>query len=168
MEQKTIGRFRSLWARLSPTVTSALPRSRRMWLIAEFIIYASLTSLLVSRIPMISIPEYGVGGAARMDIVTPVELIVVDPERTERLRQEEAQKVAPVFRFDHSAVESAVGRLRSSFATTREQFLDAMDTTLRRRQMVAEEIGTLRFDRFVASFQETSDAFHVSRERAAT
>ncbi|MBI3949664.1 MAG: HDIG domain-containing protein [Acidobacteria bacterium] len=166
MEQNSPGKLRSLWARVRQSIKDASPQSRRVWLIIEFIVFATLTSLLVSRIPWTSIPEYEVGVTARMDIVTPVELIVIDPERTERLRQEEAQKVPPVFRFDYRAVEGAIGQLRSAFAQTRDQFLTALEANYKRRQLTARGVASAQFSQFVRSFERNKTAFPVGLDLA--
>jgi hypothetical protein len=132
------------------------------------ILFATLTAALVSRIPLTSVPEYQVGETAKMDIITPVELIVVDPERTERLRREEAQKVPPVFRFDHSVVEGIIGKLRAAFAQTRERFLDAVAATYKHWPLNAREIASPHFSRFAASFQAGNESFPVSLALAQT
>lgn len=138
------------------------PSSRRSRLILEVSFFAVVMSVLVSRVPLRSLPDYKVGEVARMEITTPVELIVVDPERTARLRQEEAQKVAPIFRFDQNVVEQSVNQLRAAFAASRNQFQAALRQAFKSDMLSPSEMASARFAAFVRSFQQQHPSFPVN------
>lgn len=152
----------SLSGRLKRLIARLTPSSRRSRLAIELSLFAVLMSLLVSRVPLRSLPDYKVGDIARMEITTPVELIVIDPERTARLRQEEAQKVAPIFRFDQNVVERAVNQLRAAFVASRDQFQTAMRQTFKSDVLTPSEMASARFISFVRSFQQQHPAFPVN------
>lgn len=170
MEPKPAGKFLSLWQRVRQRVKSPTLRSPRGWLVVEFILFAVLASFLVSRLPLRNLPEYAVGDTARMETrnITPVELIVIDPERTERLRQEEAQRIPPVFLYDQSLEREVDTDLRSAFEQTRQKFLDALDATFKRRQLSARETTSSRFRQFVLSFQTQKPPVPVTLMLAQT
>lgn len=105
---------------------------------------AALTAVLVARFPLSAFPQYRVGEVLRTDVVAPTELIVVDPERTARLRQEEARKIPPIFRFYPDRAEDARSALREYFALGREQFAKQMEASFGRRALNAEELKRRR------------------------
>lgn len=154
-EPTPIGKFLWLWQRLTERVRSSRLRSPRAGLVIEFVAVAGLSAFLVSRLPLRSLPEYSVGDRARLEIrnTMPVELIVVDPERTERLRREEAQRIPPVFVYSPGVEREAEASLRSAFEQTRETFLAALEASFNRRSLSAPEISSARFRRIVLSLR---------------
>lgn len=141
---------------------TGLSPGARLGLGLALFLFATVTALLISRIPLRSLPEYQVGDIARTEISTPVELIVVDPERTRRLRQEIADKVPPIFLYNPSVVEEVVEQLRRTFERTRLAFLDALESTFGRRSLTARETASRSFRRFLRSFQAEHTSFPVS------
>ena len=133
-------------------------------------LFAKLTFslILASRLAAAppGIPDYKIGETATADIVAPVHLIVVDPERTEQLRQQERSDGPPVFRFDLSAAEAAEAKLRAAFEAVRAQFLDALEASYAKRSLSETAVTYPRFQRFVASFQRQTNAFSVSTNLA--
>src|SRR6266496_1643116 len=75
------------------------------------------------------IPNYKAGESAAVEVVSPVHLIVIDHERTEKLRQQEAQRDPGIFRFDPEAVDRAEAALRAALAAGREEFLTALEAS---------------------------------------
>ena len=106
-----------------------------------------------------SVPDYRLGDKAVAEVVTPVQLIVLDPERTEILRQKEAQRTPAIFRFYPNVIDEAEAGLRSAFNSIREKFLAALEATYKRRRLTAQALTYPRFQRFVDSFQKQHKAF---------
>src|SRR5262245_29114739 len=79
------------------------------------------------------IPECRLGDIAPADVITPVHLIVIDHERTERLRQEEAQRTPAIYRLDPEAINEAEAALRVGVDVTRESFLDLLEANYAKR-----------------------------------
>ena len=73
-----------------------------------------------------AVPDYKLGEIAREDVVTPVALVVLNPEATETLRQKVAQQVNSVVRHARPIVAEVEGDLRASIATARKNFLEAL------------------------------------------
>src|SRR5206468_2486681 len=73
------------------------------------------------------IPEYKLGDTAATEVVSPIHLIVIDHERTEKLRREEAQRSAAIFRFYPGLVDEAEASLRSAWSAAREKFLENLE-----------------------------------------
>jgi hypothetical protein len=140
--------------------------SHQVILVTGFIACVVVTSVIISRIPLSSLPEYHVGDTVRTDIMTPVPLTVVDPERTRQLQEEEAKKISPVFRYDQGVAEQIVGAIRSEFSRARARFLGAVETSFRRRTLTDRELASTQFRRLVAAFQPESKSFAVGPELA--
>lgn len=103
-----------------------------------------LTTLIISRFPLQRVPDYALGETVRADIITPVELIVIDPERTERLRAEEAKRVPPVFRYFPDRAREARSLLGEYFTATRSQLLARLEATFRQPTLSREERSRFR------------------------
>jgi hypothetical protein len=114
------------------------------------------------------VPEYKLGERANADVVTPVQLIVIDAERTEALRQAEARRVLPVFRHDPQAIDQAEAELRSTFADKRQKFLEALQTAYERPKLDADAVTESRFQRLVRAFQREHKPFPLPAALAET
>jgi len=99
-----------------------------------------LTAGLVVRFPLISLPSARVGDVLTTDVIAPTEVIVVDPERTARLREEEARKIPPIFRFYPERAEEARAALREYFALGRRQFAERMEAVFGQQALAPEEL----------------------------
>src|SRR6266705_3009978 len=75
------------------------------------------------------IPNYKLGEAAAEEVVSPVHLIVIDHDRTEKLRQAEAPRDHAIFRFDPEAIDRAETALRAAVAAGREEFLATLEAS---------------------------------------
>ena len=73
-----------------------------------------------------AVPDYRLGEIAREDVITPVALVVLNPEATEALRQKVAQQVNPVVRHARPIVAEVEAELRASIGTARQNFLEAL------------------------------------------
>ncbi len=111
-------------------------------------------------------PSYEVGDLARADVTTPVPLMVIDLERTEKLRQQEAQKQPATFRFHAEAADEVEAAFRSAFAVTRAKFQSATQTNFNRRVLTAPMLASAKFQRLVGSFQKQNKSFPLSANLA--
>jgi len=127
-----------------------------------------LLAALISRLQAAaaSVPEYKVGETATVDVLTPVHLIVIDHDRTEQLRQQEAQRIPAIFRFYPGAVEEAEAGLQQAFTATRDKFLDALELSYGKRSLNEVLVNYPRFLRVVGSFQKPPAAFPLSTNLA--
>ncbi len=114
--------------------------SGQMQLILCALPLAVLTAVLLARFPLAPLPEYRVGEVLRTDLVAPTELIVIDPERTERLRREEARKIPPIVRFYPDRAEDALAALREYFALGRQQFAQRMEAVFGQRALTERQL----------------------------
>lgn len=159
--------FRNFALVFQPTSRTSAPLASTrstLSLGARLVLLFALPFRLFSEVP--AVPDYKVGDKASSDVVTPVQLIVIDPERTEILRQKEAQRTPAIFRFYPNVIEDSEASLRSAFNTTREKFLTALEATYRRRKLTAQALTYPRFQRFVTSFQKQHKAFPLSTNLA--
>ncbi len=112
------------------------------------------------------IPDYHVGDTARVDIVTPVPLMVVDHAGTEALRLREAQKIPAIYRYVPSAVNEAEAHLRGTWAFTREDFMEKMEMAVRQRQVGAAFCARPQFRQFVNSWRSKNKVFPMNTNLA--
>ena len=75
-------------------------------------------------------PEYRLGDVAEEDVITPVPLLVVNPEATEALRQKVAQQVPFIVRYTPQSLAQAEQELRQSVKTAQELFLKSLQLNL--------------------------------------
>ncbi|HXF04248.1 MAG TPA: HDIG domain-containing protein [Blastocatellia bacterium] len=120
------------------------PPVRRLGLVLGASALVLLTTLIVSRFPLQRVPHYALGEMVRADIITPVELIVIDHERTERLRAEEAKRVPPVFRYFPDRAREARSLLAEYFTATRSQLLAQLEATFQHPTLSREERSRFR------------------------
>jgi hypothetical protein len=71
-------------------------------------------------------PDYKLGDVATEDVVTPVPLLVVNPEATEALKQKVAQQVLFLVRHSPSLTTEAETELRQTVEAARNTFLGAL------------------------------------------
>src|SRR4051812_8652108 len=89
-----------------------------------------------------AMPDYKVGDAALEDVVTPVRLLVVNPDATDTLKQEVADRVPIVMRRTAPSTAEAEAELRASIAAARIRFLSSLNIALGGRPTTAAEVGS--------------------------
>jgi hypothetical protein len=94
-----------------------------------------------------AVPDYKLGDVAETDVVTPVPLLVINPEATEALKQKAAQEVRFVVRHSPQVVADAEAELRESIVTARRNFM----TNLR-----PADLETPGFTRVIRAIARTS------------
>jgi hypothetical protein len=88
-----------------------------------------------------AVPDYKFGDVAVADVITPVPLIVVNPEATEALKQKVAQQVPFIVRHTAQSTSEAEAELRESIVTARRNFM----TTLQRADLESQSyVRTIR------------------------
>lgn len=97
--------------------------------------------LLVSAAPA-AVPDYKLGEVATDDVVTPVPLLVVNPEATEALRQKVAQQVVLIVRHVPSTAAEAEAELRRRVTTAKAAFTVSMERALQRAPLAAADLET--------------------------
>lgn len=81
-----------------------------------------------------AVPDYKFGDVAEADVVTPVPLLVVNPEATDALKQKVAQQVNFIVRVTPQSATEADAELRESIAVARRNFM----STLQRGDLEAQ------------------------------
>src|SRR5437899_2282633 len=100
-----------------------------------FLIFLLVASISRAEAAAPPVPDYRVGETATVDVVTPVHLIVIDHERTEQLRRQEAQRTPAIFRFHPDAVDEAAASLQLAFTAVRDKFLDTLELSYGKRTL---------------------------------
>jgi 7TM-HD extracellular len=102
-----------------------------------------------------ALPDYKLGDVATEDVITPVQLLVVNPEATEALKQKVAQQVPTIVRRTVPSYGEAEAELRASIAAGRNNFMTAFKTALNGRAPVAADIDS---PAYVSTMREVAEA----------
>ena len=73
-----------------------------------------------------AVPEYKVGDIAKEQIITPIQLAVVDQSQTAALKSREASRAPLVCRYYTNALDEAEANFRSAFAAARTNCIDRL------------------------------------------
>jgi hypothetical protein len=111
-------------------------------------------------------PDYQVGDKATTDVLTPVQLVVVDHERTESLRNQEAGRVSVFFRFNTNTAADAEVRMLNAYGLAKEGFLKSIERNYKKRKLDADTVADERFGKAVASYQKQNRAFPLTTNLA--
>jgi membrane-associated HD superfamily phosphohydrolase len=74
-----------------------------------------------------AVPHLKLGDVAAEDIVTPVPLVVLDPEATDALKEKVAQQSPSIVRYTPQTASEVEIELRSAISGARTKFLSALD-----------------------------------------
>jgi len=121
-----------------------------------------------SAIAVASVTDYNVGDKATTDVRTPVQLVVVDQERTELLRHQEAQRVPAIFRFNTNAAAEAEIRMLTGYTAAKEGFLKAVERAYKKRTLDDTTVAQERFARAVSTYQKQNRSFPLTTNLAMT
>jgi len=132
----------------------------------RFLACLGLAAGFVRAAQPLPVPDYKVGETARVDVIAAVPLVAVDPEKTDALRQKEAQRVPVIYRLNTNAVAEAVARLHEAFATNRFEFITRVRTTFNRPVVEERALTNQRFRRLVGTFQNSRRGFPMSSNLA--
>ncbi|MBL9203109.1 MAG: hypothetical protein JNL39_21550 [Opitutaceae bacterium] len=98
-------------------------------------------ALLVSAVPA-AVPDYKIGDVAAEDVVTPVPLLIVNPEATEALRQKVAQQVSLIVRHVPTTAAEAEAELRRRITTAKANLRVSMERALQRATLTEADLQT--------------------------
>ncbi|HMJ66271.1 MAG TPA: hypothetical protein VK615_13075, partial [Candidatus Binatia bacterium] len=136
------------------------------WLGAITVAQASALALLQEPGSKTSFTEYRIGDVATHDIIAPFEIAVVNAERTERLRQQELDKLPAIYRFDPWVTLQAEENFSQAFSRTRAAFLENMESAAGRKILDEATIEHPSFWRFVAWFKRGHADFPITTNLA--
>jgi hypothetical protein len=111
--------------------------------------------------------DYQVGDQPATDVITPVQLVVVDHDRTEKLRQQEAHRVPAIFFFNTNSAAEAELRMLTAYTAARDGFLKAVERAYKTRKLDAEAVTLERFGKVVTTFQKQNRSFPLTTNLAA-
>jgi hypothetical protein len=115
---------------------------------------------------MAAVSDYQVGDKATRDVITPVQLVVVDEERTEALRLQEAQRVPPIFLFNTNAAGEAEVKMLTAYTAAKEGFAKSIERTYKTRTLDGEAVAEERFRKLIATYQKQNRSFPLTTNLA--
>lgn len=105
-------------------------------------IAAAMVGACVGTAMEAAMPDYRVGDVAVEDVVTPIRLLVVNPDSTDTLKHEVADRVPVVMRRTAPSSAEAEAELRAAVAAARIRFLSSLNIALGGRPTTAAEVGS--------------------------
>ncbi len=87
-------------------------------------------------------PDYKLGDVATEDVITPVQLRVINPDATDALKEKVAQQVPSIVRQTVPATAEAEADLRAAIASARTSFLAVLKIALNGRTPVVADIDS--------------------------
>ena len=94
--------------------------------------------------------DYKLGDVAVEDVITPVQLLVVNPEATEALKQKVSQQVLFVVRHTPQSAAEAERDLQESITQARTVFAETLQQALGGRLPRTADLGTEPYARVLA------------------
>ncbi|HEX2853626.1 MAG TPA: hypothetical protein VHO24_10330 [Opitutaceae bacterium] len=94
-------------------------------------------------------PDYKLGDVATEDVITPVPLVVPNPEATEALKKKMASQINFVVRITPQSAEDAEAELRAAIVTARTNFLSRFQFVLEGRAPAASDLASPLFNAVV-------------------
>jgi hypothetical protein len=110
------------------------------------------------------VPDWPIGARADRDVITPIELVVQDPEETQLLQDRASARVALIYRLDMSAPEEAAKRLERAFFEAREEFRRSAASQFGRYPLPAHVFERDGFPKFAESWLERWNGFPPSMD----
>lgn len=110
------------------------------------------------------VPDWPIGARADRDVITPIELVVQDPEETQLLQDRATARVALIYRLDMSAPAEAAKRLERAFFDAREQFRSSAANQFGRYPVPEFAFEGDLFAKFATAWQEKWNGFPASME----
>jgi len=101
-------------------------------------------------------PDYQLGDVAVADVITPVPLLVVNPEATEGLRRKLAEPVLLIVRYNPQRANDAEAELRSVVTQARRHFLAFIQEELLGRAPTEADRGSPAYTRAIAEVTRES------------
>ncbi len=105
-----------------------------------------------------AVPDYKLGDVATEDVITPVPLLVVNPEATDALRQKVSQQVMLIVRYLPQGAAEADAELRQNVIRTRANFMVALEAALGRSPVEAD-LQAATYATVLRSAQRTAKDF---------
>jgi len=115
---------------------------------------------------LINGPHWFSNVRAAAEVVTPIKLSVIDPERTAAVRQTEANRVPALFRYDSGMSAQVENSFRANFRMNREKFLTSLKEMFPQRPANAPMDTDPRFAEMVTIFQTTNKTFPLNAKIA--
>jgi membrane-associated HD superfamily phosphohydrolase len=106
--------------------------------------------------------DYKIGDIAKEDIISPLQLVVIDPEETALLRKQEAARAPVFYRYYTNSPAEVEDAFREVFAQTRSNFLNRVQAAFKRRQLDQATTSSTRFRQMAGAFQKFNRLFPVS------
>ena len=110
--------------------------------------------------------DYKIGDVAREDILARGQLVVIDAEETAALKQKESNRVPVVWRYYTNTADEAENDFRSVFASTRSNFLSAVEVAFDRPRLGLPGVATPKFHRLTMAFQRQNKSFPMTTNLA--
>ncbi len=114
------------------------------------------------------IPDYSPGDTAIADLYTPVQLVVLDVERTETEREERLGQLAPIYSYHPATKEKVESKLTTAFLRARDEFIKELESNFGHSKLDKMELSSSQFALFQKRFKPTQSEFVITPALAKT
>ena len=126
----------------------------------------ALLLLLPCKFQAAEIPDYQLGDTVHADIITPLQLVVIDPDQTATLKQKEASRVPVVCRYYTNANHETESALLAALSSSKSNFLERIAATFHHFPLEAQTVASDRFQRMIASVNKQYSGMPVTTNLA--
>jgi hypothetical protein len=127
----------------------------------------AIALLSVSLLHGKDLAAYRVGDTAEEDVVTPVQLDVIDPDATAARKAEEALKTPAIFRSYPDTAAQVENEFLAAFAEAHASFVAAVQNTFHKPILDKATVASPDFEHFVAVFNARNKSFPITADLAA-
>jgi hypothetical protein len=114
----------------------------------------------------VSAADYQVGDRPPADIVAPVQLVVVDNERTEALRQREAERVPVIYLFNTNSAAEAELKMLTAYTAAKDIFLKTVERIYKKRTLEPKAVAEERFGKVISTHARQNRGFPLTTNLA--
>jgi hypothetical protein len=125
-----------------------------------------LLALFGGSVALAAVSDYQVGDKAATDIIAPVPFVVVDDERTEALRQQEAQRVPAIFLLNTNAAAETEVKMLTAYTAAKEGFLKSVERAYKTRSLDSQLVAEERFGKLIGTYQKQNRSFPLTTNLA--
>lgn len=122
------------------------------------IITALLLTLTIVTYQGVSTSSVINNGIVSVDVLSPQDFSIIDEDATERLREQTAENIAPIFEYNPQARSQIVNFLSNSLTEMENKYQVAIKDRFNRNSLTEKELSSPEFERFLSDFLPTIES----------
>lgn len=115
----------------------------------------TLTIVTYQGVSNISVVNNGIISA---DVLAPQDFSIIDEDATEKLREQTAENVSPIFEYSPQVRTQAVNSLHDSLNEIENKYKEAMKNTFNKVSLTEKDLSSPEFEKFLLDFLPTIES----------